>query len=160
REEVVLDDRVDVEAGPVGVLHLPQQFPVQLRVRLVRRRLEFGIQPEAHRRFPVRVDPPAFPRKGLATAMVRPPGQDRQRPARAPARGGWAPASHCLAPGTSHRMTVRSSLPEATARPSGLKATAWTSPPCPSNVAVHLPVATSHNLTVRSAPPETSRVPS
>jgi hypothetical protein len=27
-EEVVVDDGVDVEAGLVGVLHLPQQFAV------------------------------------------------------------------------------------------------------------------------------------
>jgi hypothetical protein len=46
-EEVMLDDGVDIEADLVGVLHLPHDLAVQLGMRLARRRLQLGVEPEA-----------------------------------------------------------------------------------------------------------------
>ena len=53
----------------------------------------------------------------------------------------------------SQTRTVRSSLPEAMRRPSGLKATLSTPPVCPRRVKTSSPVPVSHSLTVRSSLP-------
>src|SRR5262249_7715997 len=47
---MVLDDRIDVEADLIGMLHLPQHLGVELGVRLVRGILQLGVQSEVHER--------------------------------------------------------------------------------------------------------------
>src|SRR5262249_15928375 len=44
-------DRIHVEADLVGVFHLPHDLGVQFGVRLRRRRLQFGVQPQFQRHY-------------------------------------------------------------------------------------------------------------
>ena len=85
-------------------------------------------------------------------------------------------ATHALV-ARSHTLSVLSTDPETTRRPSGKTATLWTYREdrsqksrrwtsrrtlceCPVSVATHFPVATSHTLRVLSFDPETTRRPS
>ena len=61
---------------------------------------------------------------------------------------------------SSHSRTVLSLLLDATIRPSGLKHTEFTQPPCPWSVLTHAPVTASHTRTVLSWLPDASCFPS
>ncbi len=61
---------------------------------------------------------------------------------------------------TSQSRTCWSWAPDASQRPSGLKATDWTCPVCPVRIARARAVATSQSRTVLSAPAEATSVPS
>jgi len=61
---------------------------------------------------------------------------------------------------TPHRRTVPSHDPEASARPSGEKATLRTQNVCPSSVRSSAPLAASHSRMVRSLDAEASSRPS
>ena len=65
-----------------------------------------------------------------------------------------------LPPGASHSLTVPSSPPLATSRPSALSATRYTSLECPCRVANSFPVDASQSLTVLSKPPLATSCPS
>ena len=60
----------------------------------------------------------------------------------------------------SQTLTVRSMLPEAMRRPSGLNATQNTPAVCPRRVKTSSPVVVSHSLMVRSSLPVARRRPS
>ena len=59
-----------------------------------------------------------------------------------------------------HSLTVSSSDPLATHRPSGENATEFTQPECPDSVRTTSPVAASHSLTVLSLDPLATHRPS
>ena len=61
---------------------------------------------------------------------------------------------------SSHSHALKSPLPDATIRPSGLKHTDHTSSSCPSSVLTHAHVAASHSRTVLSYLPDASCFPS
>ena len=60
---------------------------------------------------------------------------------------------------TRQNRTLRSALPLASRRPSGLNATAFTLPPCPDKVATHCEFSNRHKRTASSSRRRSEKLP-